>query len=130
MNKAVKYLKDCKTFYLATDDEGQPRVRPFGAVTEFNGKVYICTNNTKKCFKQMMNNPKVEITAVNGGTWLRICGEVCVDSDPEARKAVLEDNPSLKNMYSLDDGIFEVLYLKDAIATFYSFTSEPEIISL
>lgn len=130
MNKAVKFLKDCETFYLATNDSGQPRVRPFGAVTCYNNKIYICTNNKKDCFKQMIDNPKVEISAVLDGRWIRLCGEVAADSDVNAKKAMMEDNPVLKSMYSLEDGIFEVLYLLNPSAKICSHTGEPEIINL
>lgn len=130
MNKAAQFLKDCGTFFLATDDEGQPRVRPFGAVAEFEGKTYISTNNTKKCYKQMLKNAKIEISGVLGGKWIRITGEAVADSRREAKQAMLEENPLLKKMYSLDDGIFEVLYLNNATATIYSFTGEPETFKL
>lgn len=126
MNKAAEFLKSCGTFYLATVDGDQPRVRPFGAVIEYEGKTYICTNNKKDCFKQMAKNPKVEISGTKGAEWIRICGEAVVDPRKEVKEQLLSEYPSLKNMYSVDDGIFELLYLKNAKATIYSFTSAPE----
>ena len=48
MNEVAEYLKSCGTFYLATSEEGQAHVRPFGAVCVFEGKLYIVTNNQKK----------------------------------------------------------------------------------
>lgn len=54
MNIAAQFLFDAKTFYLATNEGGQPRVRPFGAVAEFDGKTYIATNNKKKVFEQIL----------------------------------------------------------------------------
>lgn len=130
MNRAAEFLQQCGTFYLATDDGGQPRVRPFGAVTEYEGKTYICTNNTKNVFKQMVKNPKVEISATKGSDWIRITGEAVPDSRTEVKEKMLEAMPSLRNMYRADDGIFEVLYLKDAKATFYSFSGKPETINI
>ena len=56
MNKALEFLQESGIFYLATTEGDQPRVRPFGAVFEYEGKLYIVTNNTKKCFKQMLEN--------------------------------------------------------------------------
>jgi uncharacterized pyridoxamine 5'-phosphate oxidase family protein len=130
VNKAVEFLKKCGTFYLATMDGNQPRVRPFGAIMEYHGKVYINTNNTKNCFKQMMANPKVEIsgTVVTEGKtrWIRVCGEVAVDNSMEARVAFLEACPGLKNLYKADDGIFEALFFEKGTATIYSFGTEPE----
>lgn len=129
MKKVLDYLKTCGAFYLATTDGDQPRVRPFGAVCEFEGKLYITTNNQKKVFAQMKKNPKIEISAMVKGTWLRLEAEAVQDDRREAKEAMLEDNKaSLSKLYSIDDGIFEVLYLKNATATIYSFTADPETI--
>ena len=127
MNKALQFLKENKTFYLATVENDQPRVRPFGAVAEFEGKLYICTNNTKAVFKQICANEKVEISACGvNGTWIRLSAKAVQDSRREAKQAMLEQNPSLSRLYKLDDGIFEVLYLKNAQASICSFAAAPE----
>ncbi|BCN29120.1 pyridoxamine 5'-phosphate oxidase family protein [Anaeromicropila herbilytica] len=126
MQKTIEFLRKANTFYLATVEKDQPRVRPFGAVAEYDGKFYICTNNTKDCFKQMQENTKVEISAMTGGSWIRLTGEVKADERVEAKQAMIDANPSLKNMYKADDDIFEVLYFTKGTSTFYSFTNEPE----
>ncbi|MDE7302380.1 MAG: pyridoxamine 5'-phosphate oxidase family protein [Oscillospiraceae bacterium] len=126
MKRVLQFLKDAKTFYIATADGDQPRVRPFGGISEFEGKLYIPTNNKKKVFAQMMKNPKIEISGMADGKWIRIEAEVVNDTRREARAAMLEEyGEALTRMYSLDDGIFEVLYLKNATATICSFTEEP-----
>jgi len=128
MNKAIEFLNSCKTFYVATVEGDQPRVRPFGAVAEYKGKTYICTNNTKKVFKQIQTNSKIEISGTApDGKWIRITARAIPDADRDAKAEMLKVNPSLQRMYSLDDGIFEVLYLEDATAVISSFTGEPEI---
>lgn len=129
MNEVLNYLKDCKTFYLATADGDQPHVRPFGAVCQFEGKLYIITNNQKKVYAQMLKNAKVEICGILKDTWIRVEGTAVHDARREARAAMLEDNHDiLSGMYSVDDNLMEVLYLKDATATIYSFTREPQVI--
>ncbi|MNM75630.1 MULTISPECIES: pyridoxamine 5'-phosphate oxidase family protein [Clostridium] len=130
MNIAAQFLFDAKTFYLATNEGGQPRVRPFGAVAEFDGKTYIATNNKKKVFEQILKNPKVEISAMYKGRWIRLAGELAVDSRQEAREAMIETNPALKNMYKADDGIFEVLYFTEGTASICSFNGETEEVTL
>ena len=131
MKKALEFLKESSTFYLATTEGDQPRVRPFGVAFEYEGKLYIVTNNTKKCFKQMLENPKVEICSMNKkGQWIRITGEVANDDRREVKEAALEAAPSLKSMYSVDDGIVAVLYFTKGTATISSFTGEPEAFSL
>mgnify|MGYP003936399945 FL=1 len=111
MNKATQFLKEAKTFFIATTEGDQPRVRPFGAVAEIDGKTYICMNNTKKVFAQLMKNPKVEICGMIGMNWFRIWGTVVRDDRYEARKAFLEQAPI--PMYKPDDGIFEVFYFDE-----------------
>ncbi len=131
MKEVMEFLKGAGTFYIATVDGDQPRVRPFGVVCEFEGKLYIATTNKKEVFKQMLKNPKVEITAMYKGKWIRLCGEAYPDDRREAREAMMNDNmAALSGMYSVDDGIFEVLYLKNAKATIYSFTEEPKVYDL
>ena len=131
MNEVLEFLLNNPTFYIATMDGDQPRVRPFGAVMKFEDKLYFTTNNTKPVFKQLAANPKVEISTTSPkGEWIRLTGKAVVDSRREVKEAMLEAVPMLKNMYSLDDDIFELFYLKDAVATFSSFTSAPKTISL
>ena len=126
MKKALDFLRQCGTFYLATADGDQPRVRPFGAVAEFEDKLYITTGNGKAVFAQMMADPKIEISGMAGGDWIRLSAEVVRDERREAKTAMLEQNPVLRGMYSEDDGIFEVLYLVNAKAAVCSFTKAPE----
>ncbi|WP_315066186.1 pyridoxamine 5'-phosphate oxidase family protein [uncultured Clostridium sp.] len=131
MKKALEFLKESGTFYLATTEGDQPRVRPFGAVFEYEEKLYIVTNNKKDCFKQMLQNPKVEISTMNKkGQWIRVAGEVANDDRREVKEFALEAYPSLKRMYSLDDGIFAVLYFTKGTASIYSFNGEPETFPL
>lgn len=129
MEEVLNYLKTCGTFYLATNEGDQPHVRPFGAVCKYNGKLYIVTNNQKKVYKQMLKNPKIEICGMSKGTWIRVEAEAVHDSSREAREAMMEDNKvALSRMYNADDNLMEVLYLKNATATIYSFSGEPKVI--
>jgi len=130
MNKITEFLNQSGTFYLSTVEYNMPRVRPFGAVVEYDGKIYICTNNQKNVFKQILVNPNIEISSMVGDKWIRLEGKLIVDERIEAKEAMLESNPSLRSMYNENDGIFEVLYFTEATAKICSFTSEPEIVKL
>ena len=129
MREVLEYLKECGVFYVATNEQGQPRVRPFGVVADFEDKLYISTNNQKDLFKQMQENPKIEISGMKNGTWIRVEAIVVRDNRKEAREKMLADNPSLEEMYAADDGKMEVLYLQNATATISSFTDEPKVIT-
>lgn len=128
MQEVYDFLKESETYFLATMEGDQPRVRPFGTVDIFEGKLYIQTGKSKNVSKQMLHNPKVEICAVNGDRWIRIYATVIEDDRREARQHMLDAYPDLQSMYSADDNNTQVLYLKDAIATIYSFTEEPKVI--
>ena len=129
MDRVVKFLKEAGTYYLATVDGDQPRVRPFGTVNVFEGKLYIQTGKKKDVSKQIHANPKVEICAFKDGVWLRVAGELVSDDRREAKVSMLEAYPSLQGMYSADDDNTEVFYFKSATATFSSFTGAPETIT-
>ena len=126
VERAAKFLKDAETYYLATADGDQPRVRPFGAAHVYEGRLYIQTGKVKDVSRQILANPKVEICAFNGNEWIRIAGSLVEDDRVEARASMLDAYPSLKNMYAADDGNTQVFYFKDAVATISSFTHEPE----
>ena len=130
MQEVFDFIKKCGTYYLATIDGDQARVRPFGTVNLFDGKLYIQTGKIKPCAKQMIANPKVELCCFDGatGTWLRLAGTVELDDRFEAKKSMLDAYPNLRAMYSEDDGNTACFFFKDATATFSSFTAEPKVI--
>ena len=128
MKRVEQFLKDAETYYLATADGDQPRVRPFGTAHIFEDKLYIQTGKVKAVSKQIHANPKVEICAFKDGQWLRVAGTLVEDDRLEAKQSMLDAYPMLQQMYKADDGNTEVFYFKDAVATFSSFTSAPETV--
>ena len=128
MEEVYEFLKQCGTFYLATVEGDQPRVRPFGVVNIFEGKLYIQTGKVKNVSKQMQINPKVEIVGMLAGRWMRLEGKVVRDDRREAKKSMLDSNPMLRGLYSEDDDNTEVLYFENAKATFCSFTEAPRVV--
>jgi len=125
MQRVVDFLDKAKTYYLATAEGDQPRVRPFGTVNVFEGKLYIQTGKVKDVSRQLHANPKAEICAFMDGEWLRVSGLLVEDDRSSARQAMLDKYPELQGMYKADDGNTEVFYFKDATAVFSSFTSAP-----
>ncbi len=124
--KAQQFLKDAQTYFLATVDEDQPHVRPFGTAEIFEGRLYIQTGKVKNVYKQLIANPKAEICAYKDGRWIRICCELIPDERIEAKKDMLDKNESLRSMYNEADDNTIVFYARNATATISSFTSDPE----
>ncbi|MFQ7291665.1 MAG: pyridoxamine 5'-phosphate oxidase family protein [Monoglobales bacterium] len=127
MNEVYQFLKECETYYLATIDGNKPRVRPFGTIDMFEGKLYIQTGKRKSVSKQMKENPNIEISGMSGGKWIRVEAEAVLDERIEAQKHMLDEYPSLQGMYQPGNGNTEVFYLKNVTAQICSFTDEPKI---
>ncbi|MBR5649488.1 pyridoxamine 5'-phosphate oxidase family protein [Pseudobutyrivibrio sp.] len=129
MQEVCEFLKKCGTYYLATVDGDQPRVRPFGTIHIFEDKLYIQTGKSKDVSKQIQKNPKVEICGFAEGKWVRVAGELVRDDRIDAKASMLDAYPNLKGMYSAEDDNTEVLYFKNATATFSSFTDAPKTVT-
>lgn len=130
MQRVYDFLKEAGTYYVATAEGDQPRIRPFGTVDIYNGKLGIQTGKKKEIFKQIQKNPKVEICAMRGGEWIRVAGELYADDSVEACEHMLKDYPELRSMYAPGDGNCVVLYFKSGVATISSFTAEPVVIEV
>lgn len=129
MQEVYAFIKAQKTYYIATVEGDQPRVRPFGTVHIFEGKLYIQTGKKKDVSHQMDANPKIEIVAYdNKGTWIRVAAEVVADERIEAQESMLTEYPELRSMYTPGDGNNIVYYLKNATATFSSFGADKRVI--
>jgi len=128
MQEVYEFLKKCETYYLATMEGDQPRVRPFGTVNLFDGKLYFQTGKSKEVSKQIGKNPKVELCALAGDTWIRVAGTAVEDERVEAKESMLDAYPMLKDRYSATDDNTQALYLKDATATITSHGGEPRVI--
>ena len=124
--KVIKFLDEAQTYYLATVEGDQPRVRPFGTALVYNNKLYIQTGKVKPVSHQLKANPKAEICAFKDGTWVRIAGELIEDETREVKTLMLEKMPMLRNMYNEDDGNMQMLFFKNAEVTFASFVAPPE----
>ena len=128
IEKVTQFLKEAETYYLATVEGDQPRVRPFETAHLYEGKLYIQTGKVKDVSKQLLANPKAEICAFKDGEWIRVAGELVEDDRVEARQSMLDAYPSLQKLYAADDGNTQVFYFKNATATISAFTHEPEVI--
>jgi uncharacterized pyridoxamine 5'-phosphate oxidase family protein len=129
MNEIYEFLKQAGTYYLATVEGDQPRVRPFGTVDLFEGRLYIQTGKVKPVSKQIHANPKVEICAFMEGKWIRVAGELAADERVEAKKHMLDAYPSLRGMYDENDGNTEVLCFTHGVATICAFGAPPKTIT-
>ena len=110
MKRVLDFLKKAEVYYLATMEGDQPRVRPFGTINEFDGKLYIQTGKVKPTSKQLAANPKAEICAFCDGAWIRVACELVEDDRFEARKSMLDAYPNLRHMYDENDGNTQVFY--------------------
>ena len=126
MERVYRFLKEAGTYYLATEEGGQPRVRPFGTIHLFEGKLYLQTGKGKRVAAQIAKNPRVELCSMKGGEWIRVAGELAEDPRTEAQESMLDAYPELRAMYKTGpDGNTAVYYFRSAVATISSFTHPP-----
>ena len=126
MNEVYELLRKAGTYFLATSEDGQPHVRPFGTADLYQGRLYFLTGKSKAVSRQLHANPRLELCAMTGDRWLRVEGSAVEDDSREARAAILELHPNLQSVYSPDDGNTEVWYLRNCTATLCSFTEPPK----
>ena len=130
MDEVFKFIKDNQTFYIATVEGAVPKVRPFGFIMNYEGRLCFCTSNQKDVYKQLKANPYLEVsTASQAGEWLRLKGEAVFHTNKHSKQAALEAMPSLSRMYSVDDSIFEIFYINNAEATLRNMKGESKIIT-
>lgn len=130
MKRVVDFLKENKTYFLATMNGDQPEIRPFGTAAIFEDKLYIQCGMSKAVFKQIEANPKVSLCCFdNKGTWLRLNATAVPDLRPEASEAVLSEYPELRGMYTPGDGNCVVIALTEATARFCSFSGPEEVVT-
>ena len=127
MQEVYEFLKKCGTYYLATVDGDQPRVRPFGTVNLFEGNLYIQTGKVKAVSREMTANPKVELCAFDGETWLRVSAKAVEDDRVQARQDARPLSRAA-HLYTADDGNTQVFALTEATATFSSFQAAPRVV--
>ena len=127
MHEVYEFLKSAGTYYLATVEDGQPRVRPFGTIDLYEDRLYIQTGKCKRVADQLKQNPRIEISAMLDGRWIRLEAEAVLDENIEAQVHMLDNYPSLKAMYTPGDGNTEVYFLRNATAVICSFSAEPEV---
>lgn len=125
MQRILDFLKKCKTYYLATIDDDQPRVRPFGTIEIIDGKLCFQTGKSNPVSKQIRENPKIEICAFDGATWLRLTAVAVEDPRIESQEKMLEAYPELKGMYQPGDGNTQIFKLESGVGVFSSFTDAP-----
>ena len=121
MEEVYQFLKDCETYYLATVDGDRPRVRPFGTVNIFEGKLYIQTGKKKRTAQQLALNPHAEICAFNGSSWIRVETTLVADERVEAKKSMLDSYPQLRAMYDENDDNTIVYFMTGSRAWITSF---------
>lgn len=128
MEEVCSFIKNCEYYFLATVEGDQPRVRPFGTIHIFENKLYIQTGHKKNVAKQIAQNPKVELCAYNGKSWIRVQATLVEDERVEAKKSMLDAYPNLRRMYNENDDNTAVYILTNAQADIYSFPTEKRTV--
>lgn len=126
MSKTIDFLHKAGTFYHASVEGTEAIVRPINSVISYNGKIYFETSSRKEMYRQMLQNPSVAISGMADGKWIRITGKAVMDESYEAKTAMFETLPALKNVYTYEE--MAPYYLTDMKSVVYSFDAEPVVL--
>ena len=117
MPSIMECLDQAGVFFLATTQDGKPRLRPISDHFLLDGRLMFCTGSQKAVCRQMRANPWVEISALAGDHWLRYSGRVVFETDPKYEAWWLENNPEARGIYNEETGWHVLFYhLEDAVA--------------
>jgi len=128
MSEVVDFLLDNHIHFLATTEkDGNPKVRPFRMVMEKEGRLFFCTSNKKAVYKELQNNPNIELCACSKElSWLRLSGRVVFSQDTNIKKTIIEDYPFIKSLYKTpNNSAFEIFYLENTRAAIFDFSDSP-----
>jgi len=130
MDEVLGFLKESHPFYVATVDGDTPRVRPFGFVMKYEGKLVFACNDQMQVYKQLKANSKFEISTTNRSyEWIRMTGKAEFITSRETKEKIADLEPNLKNLSRDIDGI-AIFSADEAEATFFSFTGAPRTVKL
>ena len=99
MEELEKFFKETKMFFIATIENNQPRVRPFGNILFDENHLYINTGRKKRFYKQVMENPHVELCAFDKGVWFRVQAVVEECKDARITEKTMETDPFVRKSY-------------------------------
>lgn len=127
MEELLQFLKDAGAFYFTTVEGREPRVRPFGFHMFYDGKLYFGVGDQKAAYKEMKDNPNVELCAFKDGKFLRIRGKAVFDLRPEVQAHQFEVSPFLQKTYNAETGHTHVnFYLEEMSAMLFPMGGEPK----
>lgn len=130
MEEVVKFLTENIPFYISTVDGDSPRVRPFGFVMEYEGKLIFATRTQNNTYKQLQANPKFELSTTSQDfQWIRLKGQANFISSREKKQALLDLVPALKNLSSDVEGV-AIFFADGAEATFHTFSGDTRTVKL
>lgn len=127
MKKVVDFLNENPVQYLATvGRDGKAKCRPFMFSGEIDGKLWFCTNNQKDVYKDMLENPEIQISVSSPKyEWIRLFGRAVFENNMEVKKICIE-NPIVKSQYkTADNPIFEVFYIENPHGLIADFSGNP-----
>ena len=131
MGKGIDFLKEAGVYFIATSDDGQPQLRPFGSNLEYEGRFYFCMQRSKNVFKQITANPKVSIAALNPNRdWIRIIAEAVLDESEAVKNSLFESSPRMREMYKDDTSELAMFYLANATCIINESGKEPAQVEL
>ncbi|HEY1406139.1 MAG TPA: pyridoxamine 5'-phosphate oxidase family protein [Spirochaetota bacterium] len=120
-------LQENRSGYLASIDDGQPRVRPFEFQFFDSGRLWFGTSNKKKIFAQLTQDPRIEFSTTSKEmVTVRVRGKVLFTDDRAVKEKILATNQLIRSIYkSADNPVFEVFSMEHGDVIISDFSGNP-----
>ena len=115
VDQGFAFIRDCSYFFLATSVNNQPKLRPFGFIYSDGKSLYISTDKRKEVYKELLNNPFVELASynLNTGKWIRISGKIYLDNSQDVKQAMMKLYPMIKQEYTSEKEVYLAIFRLD-----------------
>ena len=103
MQQALDFLRDHNEIAFASCEGNLPKIRVFQIMKQEGTKLYFATSTKKEIWRQLQENPNVELLASADKVSVRCIGMVNFDVPEETKQWIYENNDVLSRLYTSYD---------------------------
>ena len=127
LHKALHFLQDHKEIALATCEGNLPKLRIFQVMKQEGHVLYFATSAKKAVYRELRQNPNVEILAYADNVSVRCAGMVNFNVEDDVKRWIYDHTPVLQRLYPRYDQM-EYFCLPIAEIDYYDLTPTPPLL--
>ena len=127
LQTALLFLRDHKEIAFATCEGNLPKIRVFQIMKQEGTVLYFATSPEKSVYKQLHENPNVELLASSDKVSVRCVGVVTFDVPDDVQQWIYDNNEVLPRLYTSYDKL-AYFSLNIAELDYYDLRPTPPIL--